>query len=132
MGCLGKQPLARGGFVVCPWALGVGEGLGALALGAYADYVPDDSELFQEGDYEAGGIGEALPEPEAVEGRGGEGVVVVVPGLAHRQGREPEDVAGFVLDVEALAPEEVADGVDRPGDVMEQEDAHQTTPKAGR
>ena len=47
--------------------------------------------------------GPALPAAQAVEGGAGEGVVVVVPGLAERRQREPEDVGRLVVDVEAPA-----------------------------
>ena len=47
-----------------------------------------------------------------------EAVVVVVPRLAERDPGEPPDVARLVLDAEAARAEEVADGVDRPGDVV--------------
>ena len=70
-----------------------------------------------------------LARPEAVDGRAREGVVVVVPGLAERRQRQPEDVGRVVLDVEAPAPEEVADGVDRPRDVVDEEDADQAAPQ---
>ncbi len=80
-------------------------------------------------DHEPGRIGQALPGLQAVEGGGREGMVVVVPGLAHRQRREPEHVARLVLDREPLAPEEVADRVDRPGHVVEQEHPDEAAPQ---
>ena len=58
-----------------------------------------------------------------------EGVVVVVPRLAEGDPGEPPDVARLVLDAEAARAEEVADGVDRPGDVVEQEDPDQAAPE---
>ncbi len=66
---------------------------------------------------------------QAVAGRARERVVVVVPRLAERREREPEDVRRLVLDLEAAAPEEVADGVDRPGHVVLQEDADEAAPE---
>src|SRR5207248_2080435 len=50
-------------------------------------------------------------------------------GLAHRDRGQPEHVAGFVRDVEALAAEEMADGVDRPGDVVQEEHADEAAPE---
>ena len=58
-------------------------------------------------------------------------MVVVVPRLAERDPREPPDVARLVGGLEPAPAEEVADRVDRPGDVVEQEDADgppQTSP----
>ena len=69
-----------------------------------------------------------LPPLQAVHRGAREGVVVVVPGLAERRQREPEHVGRVVLDVEAAAAEEVAHRVDRPGDVVEHEDAHEAAP----
>src|SRR4051794_39799649 len=60
-----------------------------------------------------------------------ERVMVVVPALAHAQDREPEDVGRVVGDLEAPGPEEVADGVDRPGDVVAEEDPHGAAPQRG-
>ena len=54
--------------------------------------------------------------------------MVVVPGLAERRDRQPGDVRGLVLDVEAAGAEEVADRVDRPRDVVDEEDAHEAAP----
>src|SRR5580765_5553987 len=52
----------------------------------------------------------------------------VVPPLPERDPGEPPDVAGFVARLEPAPSEEVADRVDRPGDVVEQEDAHSPSP----
>ena len=57
--------------------------------------------------------------------------MVVVPALAERERGEPEDVGRVVLDREAARPEEVADRVDRPRDVVQGEDAHRTAPQRG-
>ena len=54
--------------------------------------------------------------------------MVVMPGLSEREHGEPADVRRLVLDVKAPASEEVADRVDRPGDVMDEEDPHQAAP----
>src|SRR4051794_23463521 len=62
-------------------------------------------------------------------GGGREGMVVVVPGLAHRRYGEPEDVARLVVGREAAAAEEVTDRVDAPRHVVEQEDPHQPAPQ---
>ena len=70
-----------------------------------------------------------LPPAQAVHRGARERVVVVVPGLAEREQREPEDVRRVVVDGEAARAEEVADGVDRPGDVVQQEDPHRAAPE---
>src|SRR3954447_16353258 len=47
-----------------------------------------------------------LPAPQPVACRGGEGVVVVVPGLPEREERQPEHVARLVRRAEAAPPED--------------------------
>ena len=66
---------------------------------------------------------------EAVEGRAREGVVVVVPGLAERERREPRDVGRVVVVVEPAKAVEVADRVDAPRDVVHEEEAHGAAPE---
>ncbi len=56
-------------------------------------------------------------------------MVVVVPGLSERHQRQPGDVRRLVLDVEAPAPEDVADRVDRPRHVVDEEDPHEAGPQ---
>ena len=68
---------------------------------------------------------------QAVERAARERVVVVVPGLAHRERGEPEDVGRVVVDGEAPGAEEVADGVDRPRHVVGEEDPHRPAPQRG-
>src|ERR1700761_8330561 len=71
------------------------------------------------------GAGVELALQGAVAGAGGVGVGQVVPGLAEGGYRHPGLVAGLVADLEFLAAEGVADGVDRPGDVVQQRDPDQ-------
>ena len=59
-------------------------------------------------------------------------MVVVVPGLAEGREREPGEVARLVAGAEAAAAEEVAEGVDREGRVVQEEDAHRATPQQPR
>src|SRR5580658_3113974 len=59
------------------------------------------------------------------------GVVQVVPGLPERRDGQPRDVARPVPHLELLATEGVADGVDRPGDVVQQRDPDQAGPEEG-
>ena len=56
-------------------------------------------------------------------------MVVVVPGLAEGEEREPEQVARLVLRAEPAAAEEVAERVDRVGRVMEHEHADRAAPQ---
>src|SRR3954452_19923226 len=104
-----------------------GQRLARLALGRDAHHVPCEPELLEPPDDARRDV--ELPWLEAVPRRGREGVVVVVPGLAEGQRREPQQVARLVARVELLAAEEVAERVDRVGDVVQQEDAHEPAPQ---
>src|SRR5262245_57709649 len=64
-----------------------------------------------------------------MEGGAGESVVVVVPGLAERGQRQPEDVGRTVVGLKATCAEEMAHGVDAPGDMVDEEDPHQAAPE---
>ena len=101
--------------------------LGGLALGRDANHVPGETDPLHSGDQQSRGI--ELPAAQAVDGGAREGVVVVVPGLAEGGEGEPEDVGRLVLDLEPAGSEEVADGVDAPGDVVDEEDANQPAPE---
>src|SRR3954467_707216 len=94
-----------------------------LALGRDAHDVPHEADALHSADDPGRRI--ELAAAEAVHGGAREGVVVVVPGLAEGRQCEPEDVGRVVLDVEALVAKEVANGVDRPRHVVDEEDAHQ-------
>ena len=72
--------------------------------------------------------GVELPALEPVLGRAREGVVVVVPGLAHRRQGDPPHVGRLVLDLEPALAEVVADRVDRPGHVVQEEGPHEAAP----
>src|SRR5215210_1011189 len=85
-----------------------------LALRRDLDDVPGELRLLHRADHPRARID--LPPAQPVHRRARERVMVVVPGLAERERREPEHVRGVVLDLEAAGAEEVADGVDRPGD----------------
>jgi hypothetical protein len=67
--------------------------------------------------------------PQSMHGGAGEGVVVVMPGLAQRGQGEPGDVGRAIVGVEPSPAEEVAHRVDAPGDVMDEEHPHQATPE---
>lgn len=55
-------------------------------------------------------------------------MVVVMPGLPEREHGKPGDVGRLILDVKSATPEEMADRVHRPGDVVDEEDPHQPAP----
>src|SRR5690606_2966770 len=76
-----------------------------------------------------GGADVDLPLEHAVPGAGRVGVVEVVPGLAEGRDGQPPDVPRLVADLELLLAEDVADRVDRPGDVVEQADAYERAPE---
>src|SRR5829696_2844381 len=129
----GLSGAARGGGTAAHPLRGGGD-LGALgrellllALRADLDDVPGQLRRFHRADHPGRRVD--LPPAQAVHRRARERVVVVVPGLAEGERREPEDVGRVVVDVEAAGAEEVADRVDRPGDVVQQEDAHRAAPQ---
>src|SRR5829696_8240106 len=98
-----------------------------LVLGALD--VPDEAELLQRPDDRVGRVG--LEAAQAVAGGGRERVVAVVPALAERDHRDEPVVAALVLDRERPAAVHVADGVDAPGRVVEQEHAYEAGPDEG-
>ena len=59
-------------------------------------------------------------------------MVVVVPRLAEREGRQPEQVARVVVGLEAAPAEEVAERVDAVGHVVDNEQAHAAAPQQTR
>ena len=78
-------------------------------------------------DDRGGGVDVALA--QAVGRRRGEGVVVVVPGLAEGGHGEPEQVARVVVGGVALLAEEVAERVDAVGHVVNHQHAHAAAPE---
>src|ERR1700722_10135056 len=107
-------------------APGGDERLRPLALGRNADDVPGQSDPRHRQNQDPRDV-ELIP-AEPVKRRAREGVVVVVPGLPERERRQPPDVGRQVVDVEPAAAEDVADRVDRPGDVVNEEDPDETAP----
>src|ERR1700740_2035637 len=97
-----------------------------LALRGDADDVPGQSAPLEQGDQQAREVD--LPPLQAVKGRAREGVMVVMPGLAQGDQREPGDVGRTIVDGEPPAAEVMADGVHRPRDVVDEEDADETAP----
>src|SRR3954451_20516574 len=105
----------------------LGRELLLLALGADLDHVPHEFRRLHRPDHPGGRVD--LPPAQPVHRRAREGVVGVMPGLAEGERREPEHVRRVVVPLEAAGAEEVADRVDRPRDVVQQEDADQTAPE---
>ena len=99
----------------------------ALALGADAHDVPGQPRPLEARDDQGRRV--ELPAAQTVRGGRGEGVVVVVPGLAEGQRRQPGQVARLVAGVEVAPAEEVAQRVDRERHVVQDEDAHRTAPQ---
>src|SRR3954447_9036424 len=97
----------------------------ALALRRDPHDVPDEPEALHRADEPRRRVERRLEPREAMAGRARERVVVVVPGLAEARQREPPHVRRVVLDGEAAPAEEVADRVDRPRNVVEEEDPHE-------
>src|SRR6266850_4293390 len=89
--------------------------------------VPDEAAFFQGTDCEPGEV--ELPPFEAVAGGGGEGVVVVVPAFAEGEDAEDRVVAAFIGGSVGAGSPDVADGVDAPGDVVEQGGADEAAPE---
>ena len=104
----------------------VDAGLLELALGRDPDDVPGQADALHAGDQQARRVDLRLL--EAVERGTRKSVVIVVPGLAERQQRQPGHVRRLVLDVEAAAAEEVAHRVHRPGHVVHEEDPYEAAP----
>src|ERR1700728_1558344 len=104
-----------------------GEALCCLALWRYAHHVPYKPNALHGPYHQCRDI--ELAPAEAMEGGGGESVVVVVPRLAQGEGREPGEVARMVARVVAAPPEEVAQRIDRVGDVVQHEHPHGTAPQ---
>src|SRR4051812_20140378 len=76
-----------------------------LPFRAHADYVPREAESLERADELSTEV--ELAATQTVERRGRKGAVVVVPRLAERGEREPADVGGLVVRLEAATAEEV-------------------------
>src|SRR6185437_9229882 len=71
-----------------------GDPLGPLALGAHAHDAPRQAAALEAADQPGAGV--ELVRSKAVASRGWEGMVVVVPGLAEGDRRQPGEVARLV------------------------------------
>src|SRR5580658_8572835 len=92
-------------------------------------YVVGPAQFLQRPDDSRARVELALKRP--VPRAGGVGMMQVVPGFAEGRDGQPGHVPRLVPDLELLAAEGVADGVDRPGDVVQQGDADQAGPEEG-
>src|SRR5580700_9220132 len=69
--------------------------LARATLLGHLDHVPTQSHTGHSADYERGDVG--LTPAEPVTGRGWKRMMVVVPGLAQRRQRQPQQVARMIL-----------------------------------
>src|SRR6476646_379440 len=103
------------------------ERLGGESFGGNADDVPDQTGLLQAVDDQGRDVDLVPAQP--VGGRGGEGVVAVVEGLAEGRDRDQRQVARVVLALEFALAVHVAERVDAVGEVVEDEDADEAAPE---
>jgi len=101
--------------------------LGGDELGAGGFDGPDEPEHFQDADHEVAQV--EFPPGEAVAGRVGESVVIVVPSFAEPQYAADEIVLAFIVAVEGLPAPKVANGIDAPGQMMHEKKTHQSAPE---
>ena len=97
------------------------------SLGRDPDHVPDQVDLLEAVDDQGGDVD--LVPAQAVGGRGREGVVAVVEGLAEGRDRDQGEVARVVGGLEFAVAEDVAERVDAVGEVVEDEDADEAAPE---
>src|SRR5690349_1466030 len=69
-----------------------------------------------------------LPPPEPMKGRAGEGMVIVMPTLSEAEQPHDPFIVAAIPGLKGPPAEGVADRIDAPGDVMGQEDPHQSAP----
>src|SRR5881409_66185 len=94
-------------------------------------HVVHPAEAFEEADDGGGRVD--LAAVDSMPGAGGVGVVEVVPALTEgEQGQRPQ-VRGPVVaaGAEGALTDQVTEGVDAPGDVVEQGDADKSRPQQG-
>ena len=102
------------------------DSLGGDAIRGWDFDVVDESEGAHDFDDEVGGV--ELPPVEAVAGGGGEGGVVGGPAFAEAEDAEQGVVSALVVAAEGTCAPEMADGVDAPGDVVDEEDPDEAAP----
>src|SRR2546427_294818 len=64
-----------------------------------------------------------------MKGRAGKGMMIIVPALAKGQKTHDPLITALIDSFKVALAEGMTDGVDAPGDMMSQEDAHQPTPQ---
>ena len=90
------------------------------------DHVLGKTELFKNPDQPSRGV--RLRPVHAVTGGTGEGVMVIVPALAHSKQTEQPIVSAGIGGFKGALSKGVTDRVYRPGDVLVHEKADETTP----
>lgn len=89
--------------------------------------MPGESQILHDPDDDEAEVD--LPPGQAMAGGVGECVVVVVPSLAEAEDSENEIVSAVVKRVKRPLSPDVTDGVDAPGDMVDQEDADKSAPE---
>jgi hypothetical protein len=103
-----------------------------LVLGVYGRefHIPGEPQAFKRPDDPVAQVD--LPPPETVTGRSREGVMSVVPPLAHRQDSEHGVIAALVVAPVGPQAPQVAGRIGAPSRMMDEEDANQATPNQPR
>jgi hypothetical protein len=87
-------------------------------------------ETLKDADQEGGRVD--LASVDSVPCQSGVGVVGVVPRIAEAKKCKRREVGAAIAGAEGPTAEHVSDRVDRPCDVMQQENAHASGPQQGR
>jgi hypothetical protein len=90
-------------------------------------YVPGEADPGHHEDQIIAGI--EFPPAEAVAGRSREGVMVVVPPFTEAEDAEEEIVSAVIVAGKRPCAPDVADGIDAPGHMMNQENAGESAPE---
>src|ERR1700690_1872273 len=120
--------MRRGGGLNRPADSGAGDGFGFFVEPfGWGAQVPDDVEEGEEFEDVVGDVD--FPPVEALAGADGVAVVVVVPAFAHGDEGEGEAVAAVVGGVEAAGADDVGEGVDAEGGVIDEDGAQEKSPE---
>ena len=108
------------------FGIGLGGQAGVDPIGGDQDDILHEAQFFKNPDQPSRGV--RLRPVHAVTGGTGEGVVVIVPALAHGKQTEQPIVSAGIGGFKGTLSKGVADRVDRPGDMLVHEKADETTP----
>ena len=87
----------------------------------------DETEAFKRPDEVAGEI--ELPPMQAMERRTGERVVIVMPSLSEGQQPDHPLIAAAIVGLEGTLAKGMTNGIDAPGDMVQEECTHQSPPE---